>query len=78
MKTAAESQILKLSAESPNVKVGLLSFNSSVFVYGDGSTPCQTVDGGATKEMLLQRGHEQTVLKPLSESRHDVLRALSR
>ena len=48
---AIESQLDSLLAKSPNARVALVSFNSEVTIYGDGSKPPMTVAGDRLNDL---------------------------
>lgn len=71
MQSALEQQISEVQKEFPNRKIGLVTFNSEVTLYGDGSSEPVTLVGDKLEQFdtMLQQGVVEggkRLVKPIS------------
>lgn len=72
MQAAIESQLASMSELYPNRRVGIVTFNSSVQIIGDGSQPVVDISGDrlSSQEELLQAGQGSPSLTiPIKDAR---------
>jgi len=81
VQSALEAQIKVVKEEFPNRKIGLVTFNSDVSIYGDGSKEPVTVTGDKLNnfQTLLDTGVEQggqRLVKPIKDTAEDLQKSV--
>mmetsp|Transcript_25119 Transcript_25119/g.32763 ORF Transcript_25119/g.32763 Transcript_25119/m.32763 type:complete len:715 (+) Transcript_25119:198-2342(+) len=71
VQAAVDAQLETLARESPQICVGLITFNHEVTVLGDGTKPPMTIAGDRlqNKDEILLAGASYSVDVPISESK---------
>lgn len=72
VQAAVDTQLTRLTAEHPNARCGLVTFNSDVALVGDGSKPMATLAGDAlsSAEAVLSatRAHDDLMTQPVKSA----------
>ncbi len=79
LQAAITSNIKKIAKDSPNVKVGLVTFSSFVSIYGDCLSKRKKLDELNDKEKIQKFGEEYSNLisNPISKSSNKILSVLN-
>ena len=80
LQAAISSNIKKIAKDSPNIKVGLVTFNSNVTIYGDCLSKKININEKDDKEKIKKLGEEYSnlILNPISKTSNKILSVLNR
>ena len=79
LQAAISSNIKKITKDSPNIKVGLVTFNSNVTIYGDCLSKKININEKDDKEKIKKLGEEYSnlILNPISKTSNKILSVLN-
>ena len=79
LQAAISSNIKKIAKDSPNIKVGLVTFNSNVTIYGDCLSKKININEKDDKEKIKKLGEEYSnlILNPISKTSNKILSVLN-
>ena len=80
LQAAISANIKKIAKDSPNIKVGLVTFNSNVTIFGDCSSKIIKIKEKKDEEKLKNLGEEYSnlILNPISKTSNKILSVLNR
>ena len=79
LQAAISANIKKIAKDSPNIKVGLVTFNSNVTIYGDCLSKKININEKDDKEKIKKLGEEYSnlILNPISKTSNKILSVLN-